>query len=121
MLLTAVGKQKRFWEKLKAKAAYKVKKLERQDKRYINKEMVLKADTERQLRCRLQKAVKYGVSELSNQPIVITSTPYNVPSTLGRTVKKAERALLLSPPQRATLIKQVAVNSIIALENSLCT
>ena len=68
-------KTKEVLEKLKAKAAYKVKKLERQDKRYINKEMVLKADTERQLRCRLQKAVKYGVSELPNQPIVMTSTP----------------------------------------------
>ena len=39
-------------------------------------------------------------------------------SNFGKTVKKLERALLVSPPQRDALIKQFSINFGIALENS---
>ena len=100
MPLTNTERQKKYREKLKAtdESLYKTKESKRRkEKRLLNGEKVRKADRERQHRYRLKKAAKNAINAAINESAAGSSTPYNSASTLGKAVKKAERALPLSP------------------------
>ena len=114
MPLTNAERQKKYREMVTAKheSMYKAKKSKRRkEKRILNGEKVWKADRERQQKYRLKKAAKSAINAAINESTVGSSTPYSAASTLGKAVKKAERALPLSPRKRTTVIKKLAMNS----------
>ena len=120
MPLANAKRQKKYTEKLKAKdeSLYKAKESKRRKvKRILNGEKVWKADREWQKKYRLKKATKNAINAAINESTVGSSTPYNAASTLGKAVKKAERALPLSPWKRTSVIKKLAMNSGISLES----
>ena len=122
MPLTNAERQKKYREKLKAKyeSFYKAKESKRRkEKRLLNGEKLQKADREWQQKYRLKEAAKNGINAVINESSLGSSTPYNAASTLGKAVKKAERALPLSTQKRTTVIKKSAMNSGISLQNPL--
>ena len=122
MPLTNAERQKKYREKLKAKyeSFYKTKESKRRkEKRLLNGEKLRKADREWQQKYRLKEAAKNGINAVINESTLGSSTPYNAASTLGKAVKKAERALPLSTQKRTTVIKKSAMNSGISLQSPL--
>ena len=99
---------------------YKAKKSKRRkEKRLLNGEKVREADRERQQRYRFKKAAKNAINAAINESTAGSSTPYNSASTLGKAVKKAERALPLSLRKRTAVIKKLAMNTSISLQSPL--
>ena len=85
----------------------------------FNGDKVREAHRERQQKYTFKKAAKNAINTAINEFIVGSSTPYNATGFLGKAIKKAERNLSLSPQKRITVIKKLAMNSIISHQNPL--
>ena len=85
----------------------------------FNGDKVREAHSERQQKYTFKKAAKNAIKAAINKFIVGSSTPYNATGFLGKAIKKAERNLSLSPQKRITVIKKLAMNSIISHQNPL--
>ena len=75
--------------------------------------------TEQQQKYRFKKAAKNAINAAINQSTVGSSTLHNAANTLGKVVKKAERALPLSLRKITIMIKILAMNSGISLQSPL--
>ena len=65
----------------------------------------------------IKRAVKNAIEAAISKSTVGSSTPCNTPSTWGKTVKKAERALPLLPQKGTTKINKLGMNPGISLES----
>ena len=91
----------------------------RKGKQLFTGDKVREAHREQQHKYTFKKAAKNAIKAAINKFIVGSSTPYNATGFLGKAVKKAEGNLSLSPQKRITVIKKLAMNSIISLHNPL--
>ena len=91
----------------------------RKGKQLFNSDKVREAQREQQPKYTFKKAAKNVINTAINEFVVGSSAPYNATVFLGKAVKKAERNLYLSLQKRITVIKKLAMDPIISLQNPL--